>query len=497
MQGGPMLKKRLAALAAHVTEGGVLCDVGSDHALLPAHLLLAGTIKQAFITDLRPAPLARARETLKKAGALEKSFFFLCDGLRNVPPDLVTDIVIAGMGGETIAHILEESPWAKQKRLILQPMTKLPFLRAWLFENGYAWDEEAVSEGDKFYLIFTTRAGSMRPLTPVQREAGVLDCRDAAAKHYVAWKIKTLQKLSQTLRDASQPGSEYYGACARSLEEMLWEPQRRIIMPTVQEIYEYLDTVTPFSTESPWDNSGLLVGDPAQEVEKIVTAMDITKAALDYASEIGAQLLVVHHPVLFGPVKRFVAGDPAFELARRNLAAICVHTPLDISPKVGLNIWAYEHLKPVLHLGGILGTLEPSLPDGTGFGWVAKTAEPLPKKELASLLRRVFGVKTVHYSAMGPEAVQTLGYCSGAGGSMLEKALENGCDALLTGDVKHDRWVAAEWANIALFDIGHYGTEHMAADILGECLQKQFPNVQVESRPGPDPADVCWEEDAP
>lgn len=74
---------------------------------------------------------------------------------------------------------------------------------------------------------------------------------------------------------------------------------------------------------------------------------------------------------------------------------------------------------------------------------------------------------------------------------MLELAAAKGCDALITGDIKHDRWYAAEFAGIALFDCGHYGTERFAAGILAEQIRKALPAAQVTENAGRNPAEFC------
>ena len=155
-----MLTKRLAACAAQVTPAGVVCDVGTDHAYLPAELLQSGRCTRAVATDIHAGPLEAARRTLTEAGVLEQAELFLCDGLEQVQPTGITDVVIAGMGGETIVHILENCPWRRQVHLILQPMTKIPDLRLWLAQQGFGRSEQVVQEGKKFYVILSVVAGT-------------------------------------------------------------------------------------------------------------------------------------------------------------------------------------------------------------------------------------------------------------------------------------------------------------------------------------------------
>ena len=105
------LSPRLDAIARQVPQGARLADIGTDHGYLPVWLLMRGTIERAIAADLREGPLGRARKTARQYGQSEKISFRLCDGLTDIDPDEVDVITIAGMGGETIATILEAAPW--------------------------------------------------------------------------------------------------------------------------------------------------------------------------------------------------------------------------------------------------------------------------------------------------------------------------------------------------------------------------------------------------
>lgn len=145
----PRLDSRLASAAAFV-RGGRLADVGTDHAYLPAFLLLEGKLDRALASDINEGPLESARETLGKYRLLDRAELLLSDGLHGVEAFRPNDITILGMGGELIASIIDAAPWVKDKkiRLILQPMTKRAELRAHLLASGFEIEDEAASEAD-------------------------------------------------------------------------------------------------------------------------------------------------------------------------------------------------------------------------------------------------------------------------------------------------------------------------------------------------------------
>lgn len=259
-------------------------------------------------------------------------------------------------------------------------------------------------------------------------------------------------------------------------------------MLTVRNIYETIDSFAPFASQESWDNSGLLVGDMAMPAERILTTLDISASVIREAIAHQVQLIVAHHPVIFSPIKCVPACSPVYQLAANGIAAICIHTPLDISPE-GLNIYAHAQLKETLTLEGSPTVLEPTWTDGRGFGWIDMSRKVWTSETLAEQLQKTLGCSNVRYSSQRKH-IRKIAYCSGSAASMLELAAEQGCDALITGDIKHDRWYAAEFLGISLFDCGHYGTEQIAARILHDKIQAAHPEAKVFCLPGEDPAAV-------
>lgn len=168
------LSPRLLAIAQNVPLGSRLADVGTDHGYLPVWLLLNQRIERAIASDLRPGPLDRARETAQQYGQSERISFRLCDGLSGISQDEADTIAIAGMGGETIAAILEAAPWTRQnRRLLLQPMTGAPELRLWLQRHQYRiLSEEIIREGKRLYSIWSVTGGDMPEMSPAELWAG-------------------------------------------------------------------------------------------------------------------------------------------------------------------------------------------------------------------------------------------------------------------------------------------------------------------------------------
>ena len=151
----PILSARLAAAAEMVRKGGVICDVGTDHALLPCRLWLDGE-RKLIAADINEGPLLSARQTISHYIGDENAVrLVLSDGLDKI--DYADDVIIAGMGGELIARIILGCRFlCKDTHFILQPMTKAEVLRRELYKNGFYIEKElAVKDAGRLYVVMS------------------------------------------------------------------------------------------------------------------------------------------------------------------------------------------------------------------------------------------------------------------------------------------------------------------------------------------------------
>ena len=220
------LQPRLQLLADMVPEGCRLADVGTDHGYLPVYLLQRRRIRGAVAADIGAEPLAHARRTAE-AYDVEGIDFRLCDGLRDIAPDEVDTVVIAGMGGETIIAILEGAAWTKDgaHTLLLQPMTKAADLRYWLAVNGYNFTKERLV-WDKNYLypvLCVTGGGTPQALTERQALTGVALDNDPLYREYLTQQADKLRRTAEGLRRSAKPDAQQRAdaaeALAREIEE--------------------------------------------------------------------------------------------------------------------------------------------------------------------------------------------------------------------------------------------------------------------------------------
>ena len=194
---------RLTACAEFVGGAGTVCDVGTDHAYLAA--LLAERCPRVIASDINDGPLAAARATVARLGLGAKISVVKSDGLREIDLAGVSDIVIAGMGGETICGILSASLAAPRDfsgiNFVLQPMTKIPLLRARLYALGFEIVEErTVFDGRIFVVVKAKYTGISREITPLFSEIGLL----AADRDYVEKQAKKLAAEGKGLLTAGE-----------------------------------------------------------------------------------------------------------------------------------------------------------------------------------------------------------------------------------------------------------------------------------------------------
>ena len=250
-------------------------------------------------------------------------------------------------------------------------------------------------------------------------------------------------------------------------------------MTTVMNVYDLLQEKATFETQLEFDNAGFLVGRGDHRVDRVLVALDITEEVIDEAISLGAQLIVSHHPIIWGNIKSLTdqtrIGQKLLCLAEHGIAAICAHTNLDaaeggvndaLAHKLGLANIGQLHQNGVDHLGrpygiGRVGTVSDSTLQDFAI-WVKSALG-------ANGVRVVDGGKPVCKVAVG----------GGSCGSMLKDVIAQGCDTFVTADVKYDSFLEAKASGINLIDAGHYPTENVICPVLQQWISSAFPDIDV------------------
>ena len=261
-------------------------------------------------------------------------------------------------------------------------------------------------------------------------------------------------------------------------------------MLRIHEIVSAFEAVAPLALQESYDNSGLIVGEMGAQVSKALLCLDSTEAVVDEAIAKGCDLIIAHHPIVFGGLKRFTGGDyvqrALIKAIRNNIAIYACHTNLDNVLRGGVNeriaqqlgFEAERVLRPVAaDFGSVaaFGRLDDSDVFRTaGAGVLCKLQKPMNVLDFLQHVKAKMGVEVVKYTKCDVEMVSKVAICGGAGSFLIGDALRAGADAFITSDVKYHEFFDAE-GKMLLCDIGHYESEKYTIDLFSNILSAKFP----------------------
>jgi dinuclear metal center YbgI/SA1388 family protein len=252
-------------------------------------------------------------------------------------------------------------------------------------------------------------------------------------------------------------------------------------MATVREIYHVIDGIAPFSTQLGFDNAGFLLGHTAREVRGVLVALDARGEVIDEAIDLGVELLVTHHPVIWEKLSAVtdenLTGQKLLRLAEHGVAVISAHTNLDAS-EGGVN----SLLSAALGLRDCV-PLEPAGADARGHAiGIGRVGiwdnAPGTLEDFAETVKIALGLQGVRVMDAG-QTVHRVAAGGGSCGSLLPLAAVMGCDTFVTADLKHDIYLDGKQLGVNLIDAGHYGTEALVVPVLAKHLQAAFPDLSV------------------
>ncbi len=209
--------------------GRVLADIGTDHAKLPIYLVGSGKCDRAYACDIALGPLSFAKKNISEAGLEDRIVTILSDGFENLSDESITDVVIAGMGGEMIRDILEKGgDKAEKVNLILQPNTRAWELVDWLTRSGFEISsQKAVADGKFIYPVINARyTGIEEILTQAECLAAGFDLEESISGKYLSAQVKRLRDAADGMRRGMNPDGDLLReleATADELEKLLRE----------------------------------------------------------------------------------------------------------------------------------------------------------------------------------------------------------------------------------------------------------------------------------
>lgn len=232
----------------------------------------------------------------------------------------------------------------------------------------------------------------------------------------------------------------------------------------VIDVYNAVNEIAPFDNCCDWDNSGLICGSMDEDVTGVLVTLDADRYALEMALKNGCNVVVSHHPIIWDALKRVTDGEIVYHYILNGISVISAHTCLDA---------ATDGINDILADMMGMEDRKPFMCDGIGLGRYGKVTD----EGIQSLISKI-GTRA---DCVMSRPVQYAAVIGGAGGSELRDALVLGCDTLVTGEAKHDRFVDAENLGINLIVLGHYETEAVIVQPLCNKLSGMLDTKVIAS----------------
>ncbi len=253
----------------------------------------------------------------------------------------------------------------------------------------------------------------------------------------------------------------------------------------LRDVIGYLDTTLEIDRFKDFAPNGLQV-EGGLEVETVVTGVSASAELIARAIELHADLIVVHHGLIWGGGLSKNTGP----LARRlqlllgnDVSLAAYHLPLDKHARLGNNVGLCDAL-------GLGAAREPfGEVRGQPLGIAAHWAQPLTREDAIGRIAAGVcnGQPPRFVFPHGPPIVRKVGVCSGAASDLLEAASREGCDLYLTGELAERAGDLAKELQVTLVAAGHYATEVFGVQRIAEELLVRFPSLTVQFVPVPSP----------
>ncbi len=238
----------------------------------------------------------------------------------------------------------------------------------------------------------------------------------------------------------------------------------------VRDVCRIMEELAPLELAFEWDNVGLQIGDPDQEVSGVLLTLSVTIESVQKAIAGGADLIIAHHPVIFKPLPHIRTDTPEGSLLtailKHDLAVYVAHTNLDQAEQ-GLNQWLARDLG--LREQRVLAPVD----NGTvGLGRIG-TVAPAKLRTFAQQIEDLWNC-SVRLVGDPEQEIRTVAVLGGSGGDFVQKARESGADVLVTGDVSYHDAMDARSLGLAVLDAGHFATEQIVVKELGRYLAERW-----------------------
>jgi len=246
---------------------------------------------------------------------------------------------------------------------------------------------------------------------------------------------------------------------------------------TVSEVINYLNTIAPSEFQESYDNAGLLVGNESDKVTGVLVSLDCIEAVVDEAIELGVNLVVSHHPIIFSGLKRISNRTYVERVVRKaiknDINIFAIHTNLDnvFNNGVNTNIAKRLGLEEVEILQSREGVSHEN--QAVGSGIIGILPNPLDEKEFLSFVKTKMETSCIKHTQLLGKKVRKVAICGGSGRFLLEESINQKADVFISSDFKYHEFFDAD-NKILIADIGHFESEQFTINMLYRILTNKF-----------------------
>ena len=245
-------------------------------------------------------------------------------------------------------------------------------------------------------------------------------------------------------------------------------------MTKISDVIHFLQSIAPYELQEDYDNSGLIVGKPDTDVKGILFSLDSTEEIVDEAINLGANLIIAHHPIVFRGLKRFNESNyvekTVIKAIKNDIAILSIHTNLD-NVMGGVNSMIAEKI-------GLTNTKilqEKKGFEGIGAGLIGELRESISMNDFLKLVKDNMAIQTLKSTKWCYNEIKKVAVCGGSGSFLIQAAKKAGAQVYISADFKYHEFFDAE-NDLIIFDIGHYESEKFTIDLLYSLISNKFTN---------------------
>lgn len=247
-----------------------------------------------------------------------------------------------------------------------------------------------------------------------------------------------------------------------------------------QWLMDEMERWAPRYLAEDWDNTGLLVGDSEQTVERVLVALDATETVIAEAAANQADWIITHHPLIFTPLNRIVKQEPIgkkiITLLQNNIGLYSAHTNLDIAEN-GVNDLFFE----LLGLTGSEYLMKPAPDTIRALGRIGYLPQPMTLAALAAFIKKQLNANDIRFAGAADQMVHKIALCAGdaSGLRYCRAAAEKECQVYVTGDLRHHNALDALEMGLSLIDASHFASEALIVPAIAKRLQQAAKQAGV------------------